>query len=71
VTADQVAGPVSSATRTAARTNAARTNDGADGTVIEVVVDAGDGQVSAQQAQDPADPADVADQPEQAGDPQD
>jgi hypothetical protein len=55
-----------SATRTAARTD-----DGADGTVIEVVVDAGDGQVSAQQAQDPADPADAADQPEQAGDPQD
>jgi hypothetical protein len=66
VTADQVGGPVSSATRTAARTD-----DGADGTVIEVVVDAGDGQVSAQQAQDPADPADAADQPEQAGDPQD
>jgi hypothetical protein len=66
VTADQVARRVHSATRTAARID-----DGADGTVIEVVVDTGDGQVSAQQAQDPADPADAADQPEQAGDPQD
>jgi uncharacterized membrane protein YkoI len=45
--------------------------NGPDGTVTEVVVDAGSGQVLAQQAQDAGDPADAADQPEQPGDPQD
>jgi hypothetical protein len=39
--------------------------------VTEVVVDAGTGQVLAQQGQDAVDPPDAADQPEQAGDPQD
>jgi uncharacterized membrane protein YkoI len=45
--------------------------NGAEGTVTEVVVDAGSGQVLAQQAQDAGDPADAPDQPEQPGDPQD
>jgi uncharacterized membrane protein YkoI len=42
--------------------------NGADGTVTEVVVDAGNGQVLAQQAQGPNDPADAADRSEPAGD---
>ncbi|SDO33547.1 Peptidase propeptide and YPEB domain-containing protein [Klenkia soli] len=44
---------------------------GADGTVTEVAVDAGDGSVLAQQAGEANDPADTADQPEGANDPQD
>jgi hypothetical protein len=45
--------------------------NGADGTVTEVTVDAGNGSVLAQQAQDASDPADSRDAPESAGDPQD
>ncbi|MCO7218384.1 PepSY domain-containing protein [Klenkia sp. PcliD-1-E] len=44
---------------------------GADGTVTEVTVDAGNGTVLAQQAGDAGDPADGADQPEGPNDPQD
>jgi uncharacterized membrane protein YkoI len=45
--------------------------NGADGTVTEVTVDAGNGSVLAQQVQGAEDPADGPDQAEQPGDPQD
>lgn len=45
--------------------------NGADGTVSEVVIDAGDGAVLAQQAEDADAPGEAADQPEVSGDRQD
>ena len=45
--------------------------DGADGTVTEVVIDAGNGDVLAHQAQDAGDSADAEDQPEGPNDAQD
>ncbi|MCW2532430.1 MAG: hypothetical protein JWP62_2000 [Blastococcus sp.] len=45
--------------------------NGADGTVTEVTIDAGNASVLAQQVQDSSDPADGPDQAEQPGDQQD
>jgi hypothetical protein len=45
--------------------------NGADGTVTEVVIDAGNGDVLTQQAEDAGDPADAADQQEGPSDVQD